>query len=290
MWKLFGTVVIALFSWTSCLLAEEANPSHFKIAQPPGAIGETGNLFLIDEGLYARPLYNDIFGGTDKYLSGALQLGWMFVGEDQSLSLDYSWRFLTPDDSPGPDGKVPAVRPGRYADWMGIEASYARVLHDVFSQTIRFQYTLGMSHIGSHGAREVHRGIHEFTGSSLEGLEYSNQPKGSDVSRGLELALYGQNDLIYSLGGYANKFMHEGYFKLNHVRRTKDSLQWGSEAKFVRQFLSDAYADPRDWRFELSTGFRWGWYRPSIKYISPFLRSDKVSQVYFDPLAVFIEY
>lgn len=288
--NLIGTGLLCLLSLSPRLLADEAYPAYFKLAQPPGTVGETGPLYLIDEGLYARPLYNDIFGGTDKYLSGELQVGWMFVGEEQSLSLDYSWRFLTPDDSPGSDGKVPSVLPGRYADWMEIQASYASVFGRVLGRPLRFQYTLGLSHIGDHGGRSLHRSIHEATGSSLEGLEYSNQPQGSDISRGLEVAVLGAEDLIYSLGGFANKFMNEGYLKINHVWRRAEGWQWGSEVKLVRQFQSVAYSDPRDWRYEISTGMRWGWYRPSIKFVSPFLKSDSVSQVYLDPLAVFFEF
>lgn len=290
MWKLCRVLFLVSSVLSSPLLADDEVPSHFKLAHPAGVIGETSHLFLIDEGFYARPLYNDIFGGTDKYLSGELQLGWMFTGEEQSLSLDYSWRFLTPDDSPGPDGKVPEVLPGRYADWMEVQASYARVFRDFFLRPLRMQYTLGLGHVGDKGARGLHRSIHELTGSSLDGLEYSEQPRGSDVSRGIELSLLGESNLIYSLGGLANKFMHEIYFRTNFVSESRNELRWGAEGKLIRQLRSEAYTDPRVWRYELSSGLRWRWYRPSIKFVSSFLESDKVPQIYFDPLAVFFEY
>ncbi len=83
--------------------------------------------------------------------------------------------------------------------------------------------------------------------------------------------------------------MTDLYLNQNQVYHLSEQVHAGLETRFIRQIGSEVYTDHRlDWRFEIAMGLRWGWWRPSLKYVSPYLRDDQVGQVYFDPLAFYI--
>ncbi len=80
---------IFLFTLVS---SQDLLSAAFQSANAPGAIGKTGSLFLFDQGFFARPFYNDVFGHTDKEKFGSHQL------------------------------QLPV---GRYADWMEVQMAHA---------------------------------------------------------------------------------------------------------------------------------------------------------------------
>ena len=84
--------------------------------------------------------------------------------------------------------------------------------------------------------------------------------------------------------------MTDAYLKVNYVVDIDYLTKFGSEVKFARQLDSQVLDDFRDGRLEASVSLRWDWYRPSIKYVSSYLNRDSVRQLYFDPLAFYIEY
>ena len=68
-------VLLVLFTlWTKEGLGSEQDwaQQQFRLANGPGAIGETGHLHMINQGLFVRPFYNDQAGHTDKHLSGLI--------------------------------------------------------------------------------------------------------------------------------------------------------------------------------------------------------------------------
>jgi hypothetical protein len=77
---------------------------------------------------------------------------------------------------------------GRYTDWIELQES-VMLIYSLAGEPIRVQLTLGVGHIGDHGARKLHRKLHKLIGSSLNGLEYDNQPAGIALSGGFELGI-----------------------------------------------------------------------------------------------------
>lgn len=267
-------------------------------ARVHGAIGETGHLFLVPNGMHARPLYNDIFGHTDKHLSGEAQLGYVATQPDLSWETIGSWRFLTPcfrEDF----SKDPLPNPvGRYADWLELQGAWARVMN-WSGYEVRLQGGLGYGDISDKGARSVHRMIHAKVGSTLEGLDYINQPAGAGISRNLEMGLIQswkllpswKTETLFNLGYSNNLMTEELYLNVNALAAKTESWAWALEANVIQHVSSRAYGnDMRDHRWELAVGLRRGFWRPTLKFVSPFLKGDAVGQIYFDPLAFVVEF
>lgn len=267
-------------------------------ARVHGAIGETGHLFLVPRGVHARPLYNDIFGHTDKHLSGETQLGYVATTPDLSWETTGSWRFLTPcfrEDF----SKDPLQNPvGRYADWLELQGAWSRVI-PWSGYSLRLQGGLGYGDISDKGARSVHRMIHAKVGSTLEGLEYINQPKGAGISKNFELGLiqgWGlipawKMETLFNLGYSSNLMVEEIYLNFNGLLTKGRTWGIAAEANLVQHQSSRAYAgEIEGHRWEAALGFRYKFWRPSLKFVSPFLKGDRVGQLYFDPLAFVIEF
>lgn len=269
--------------------------SSFKSANSPGAIGETGSLYLFEQGIFARPFYNDVFGHTDKQLSGATQLGYLKSWKDSSLESRAHWRLITPTFKEKFGDKSLVNPVGRYADWMELQESWAKLI-PIAGEMTRIQLSLGYGKIGNHGGKQVHRGFHKMIGSSLIGLDYDNQPEGSAVSGGIEFGHVDQirefwgmkRESMLNFGIYRTNFMTDIYVNQNHIFSFSQDTKLGLEMRLVRQVDSEVYkGENLAWRFELAAGLRYGWYRPSLKYVSNYLRDDQVGQLYFDPLAVY---
>jgi hypothetical protein len=296
--QLYLGLILAFFTMTLDLKAE-SKADYLHLADAPGAIGETGNLFLTGEGLAVRPLYNDIFGQTDKHLSGAIKAAWMFESENQSSFLvSGHWRFITPAYQEDFSSQIQDDPSGRYADWMELQLAHARAIkQSLLGLPMRYQLSLGLSHIGDKGARKVHTSIHSFVGSSIDRLYYTDQPKGFDLTHSAEIGVLSPDNLLLfmpsvltSVGVSKNRFMTDAYLKLNYVTDINHRTKFGSEVKYARQLDSQVLDDFRKDRLEASVSVRWDWYRPSIKYVSSYLRGDSVRQLYLDPLAFYIEY
>ena len=103
----------------------QATHQRFLRASGQGAIGESSNLFLIPEGAYIHPIYNDVTGNTDKLLTASLKFGILRTWDWLSIETVGYWRLLTPSFRPEfnvPDLKKPV---GRYADWTELKTSFA---------------------------------------------------------------------------------------------------------------------------------------------------------------------
>ncbi len=173
-----GLASFILMTWSGWALADT-----FQGANAPGAIGETGSLFLIEQGVFSRPFYNDVFGDTDKQLSGATQIGYLKVWSHTSLEVRTQWRLITPTFKEKFGTNSLSIPVGRYADWMELQVSEAG-LQECAGETLRWQWTIGLGEIGNHGGKQVHQEFHKLIGSTLLGLDYTDQPKGSEISLG----------------------------------------------------------------------------------------------------------
>ncbi len=270
----------------------------FANANAPGAIGETSNLFLLDRGIFARPFYNDVFGKTDKHLSGATQLSYMHPGAAGSLELRTNWRLITPSFKEKFSEQALAAPVGRYADWLEMSLAWSQIF-ETQGQRWRIQLSAAYGHIGDHGGKELHRRFHEMIGSSLEGLEYTNQPLGTQLGCGFEIGIIDEDSHLFgwkkesmlTIGLAQNRFMSDVHLTHNQILSFDRDRKLAMEVRSIRQVASEVYGSERlDWRYEMTVGMRWKWYRPSVKFVSPFLRRDQVGQMYFDPLAFEIEW
>ena len=70
-----------------------------------GAIGEASNLFLIPDGAYLHPVYNDVNGSTDKFLTASAKIGAGQTYESMGWESVYYWRMSRPIST-----AIPSVR------------------------------------------------------------------------------------------------------------------------------------------------------------------------------------
>ena len=260
-----------------------------------GAIGEAGNLYLIPEGAYFHPFYNDINGGTDKLLTASLKAGVLQSVWSPSLSLEVIafWRLLTPSVKAAflePDLPKPV---GRYADWMELKLGVSQTF-DMGDFSIKHQPTLGFNHVGNKGGRKVHRWVHQVTHNTLQYLEYTDQPEGAFLAYGYEVAAFenlvtsGHMRLDHQLALEANqsRAMTEGGVRYNLIGvLRKPWWEMGLELRMLHQTKSEFYDDIRPYRFEAAIGtLLYRYFTPTVKYVSPYLNGDSIGQTYFDAL------
>ncbi len=271
----------------------QATHQRFLRASGQGAIGESSNLFLIPEGAYIHPIYNDVTGNTDKLLTASLKFGILRTWDWLSIETVGYWRLLTPSFKPEfnvPDLKKPV---GRYADWTELKTSFATT-SVIASLPIRAQISVGYNDIGNKGGKDVHIAIHRVTRNSIENLEYINQPEGRFFSLAGEIGLshpiystgWGVARGLCSISAEKSKIMDEVGLRWNVVHVIKPEYwEYGMELRAVRQIASEAYEHLRSIRYEGGAGVRvMKYFSPTLKYVSPYLYGDNVGQTYFDLL------
>lgn len=253
----------------------------------PGAFGEASNLYLIPEGAYVHPLYNDFNGNTDKLLTTSLKAGLL----REHFEIVYFWRLFTPSVKPAFLRPALAKPVGRYADWMEVEGAYAH-RDTLLGVPVKHQVMLGLNHIGDKGGKKVHRWVHKATRNSLENLEYTNQPAGAFATAGYEIAfedpiyqdLPGRLDQQVALVTQAGQSTNEAGIRHNLLLVVrKPWWEVGTELKIVRQYGGKLFESMRPYRLEASAGtLLYGWFTPTVKYVSPYLFGDDIGQTYFD--------
>lgn len=287
---LLAFFLLGLFSSAKRLVA-----NSFLLANSYGAIGETNSLYLNKKKhLFLHPYYNDAHGGTDKLLTGSIRAGYIFDLESSSLDLIFSWKILTPASRAFIDKEDNENPLGRYADWMEVRSSWAYVFTQTQYGTSKIQFSLSGNHVGSKGAKQVHRWVHKVTGNNIyDNTTYIDQPEGFFFNRGLYLAWMFKPLPLEQLGAWqqqvglgleSGRFITESFISWNHLWNIRQSW-WtiATELRLVRQFSSDVYVKIKKTRYELSlASMLYDYYRPSIKYVSPYLRGDSFGQVYFD--------
>ena len=286
---------------TNVSMAQATQPSssgaspNFRRASVQGAIGEAGNLYLIPEGVYFHPLYNDVNGATDKLLTTSLKSGLLQTLQDSPVSFEVVtfWRLLTPAVKSAflePNLPKPV---GRYADWMELKVA-ASLSMDREDYSIKQQLTAGLNHIGNKGGKQLHRWVHKVTHNTLENLEYTDQPEGYFLMVGYELSAYenifrgdhARVDQQLAFEANGSKAMVEAGLRHNTIFIIrKPWWEMGLEVRMIRQIRSDIYDDIRPFRFEAAFGnLLYKYFTPTVKYVSPYLVGDNIGQTYFDVL------
>jgi hypothetical protein len=266
---------------------------HTRRASTIGAIGEASNMLLIPNGLYFHPVYNDVNGGTDKFLTGSAKLGlnlsWDSIGWE---SVAY-WRLVTPSfrkEFGLPDSEKPV---GRFADWQELKTSVSGII-SVGGLKIRQQFSAGFNDVGPKGGKEFHHAVHRATKNPTHQLEYTNQPEGTFWSFNEEIGLVFELcprvmpcfHHIIAAEASQGKFMNEVGFRYNLVQ-VLEPKWWENafEIRAIRQLKSQVYTHIRPWRHEAAVGARLlKVITPTVKYVSPYLYGDDIGQTYFDLL------
>jgi hypothetical protein len=266
---------------------------NFSKASTQGEIGESSNLFLIPDGVYVHPIYNDVNGGTDKLLTGSAKMGLLISSENLGFESVAYWRLLTPSfrsEFGQPDSPIPV---GRYADWQEIKSSLSGTWNTA-GLKVRHQLSVGHNDVGPKGGKELHQMIHKLTGNSLDNLEYTNQPEGRFWSFSEEIGLiYDSCEMLLpcyqqylSAEATQSRFMTEIGMRYNLIQiQTPRWWENALEFRIIRQLNSEVYQEFRPWRYEAAIGFRLlRVITPVVKYVSPYLTGDDVGQTYFDLL------
>jgi hypothetical protein len=264
----------------------------FEKASIFGAIGEANHLYLIPNGIYFHPQYNDVTGDTDKLLTSSIKLGVLDgLSDGWSYESCYYWRFLTPAFSSSTKRGYLEKPIGLYADWMELKTAVAKSIY-AGSWLFRPQLSFGANHIGNKGAKKVHRWVHEVTKNSVEGLEYTNQPRGyfpsigANVSLAHEIAKQGEQSASAAIlvGVETSKMIKELFVEGTTIWAVRKGWwELAFDVRVIRQVDTDVYTDLKDYRYEgaASTAL-YGVYTPMIKYVSSYLKGDNVGQTYFD--------
>ncbi len=257
-----------------------------------GTIGETNHLYLVPNGIYFHPQYNDVTGDTDKLLTSSMKLGVLDVLSDGwSYESCYYWRFLTPAFSSSTKRGHLAEPVGIYADWMELKTAVAKSFYHG-PWLLRPQFSIGANHIGNKGAKKVHRWVHEVTKNSVEGLEYTDQPKGYFPSVGVniaaaqELSKSGEQSVAAQVlvGAETSKMIRDVFVEGTTVWTVRKGWwELAFDVRVIRQVGSDVYTGLKPYRYEgaASTAL-YGVYTPMIKYVSSYLKGDNIGQTYFD--------
>jgi hypothetical protein len=272
---------------------------YMERANAQGVAGETNSLQLSPPGIFINPYYNDVSGGTDKLLTASAKVGALWQWSDSSYELIYRWRFLTPAFEHAFAHARNAHPTGRYADWMEVSNAYARTV-GVLGQRMKLQATLGLNHVGNKGAKQVHYWIHKETHNQVEDLKYTDQPEGKFLNEGVLAAWLAPTvrlgrvevEAAPGLGMDQSKFLTEAYVTLPAVGAVRRGVwEVAAELRVVRQLQSEVYEGIRPYRYEAAVGtLFFQRYKPTIKFVSTYLRGDPIGQTYFDFLNVQIPF
>jgi hypothetical protein len=285
--KIFYTILLIIFTSTSVSISVFASP--FSKAQPVTVPGEVSDLYLASDGWSINPFINDMWGDTDKLLSGGNQIRYSDRLEDISILFGLNWRFFVPATEPKHAKPLLEPAPGHYADWLSLQLS---ALRSVVSDSVHLNLTLGVSHIGNHGAKNIHKSLHRLVGADLDGTDYSNQPVGFYPEIGAQIGWspdYLQNNLItdqmeISLGVAHYAILSEAWAALNFVQLERLAPRWSVGLKTIWQLDSLTMQDDiTAHRFEFAIGYRFNkYYTPTAVYVSPYVNKDQYPQIYLN--------
>ena len=269
----------------------EASSVTCERAMTRGSIGDISHHCITSDGFTIDVMNNDLFGGTDKYMTGAMKAGLQrfFPRNNRGFSSGFdivvNWRALTPADKEKFSGRSLGMKIGRFADWMDTNGTYARSYSLSNDYSFKNQLSLGIGHVGNKGMREVQVMLHKLTNNPTEGLVYTGQRVGlvgsADYSMGL-VKTASRLSVSVDIGAAHNAAMTEGYASANASMAVMPFLRVGTELRLIRQFRSDFYHDDiRTYRYESSAAICFfEYYQPSVKYVSPYLPGDNVGQFY----------
>jgi hypothetical protein len=281
---------LSLLLSASPVVADETTP--FASADARGTVGEAGSLHLLRDSVYVHPLNNDIAGRTDKYLTHSTRIGYNGIADNgEGYDVRASWRFITPDYIGLGQSSAPRVI-GNYGDWAEIQFARA-MLFNLPDARLHVQFAAGLGHLGPKGAKTVQVNLHKELDNAYEHLTWVEKQRGISASSGI-LVGYAPMATYSLLGGHVHHMaslqfndtlvMLDAALTDHVVLSFGDAFKVGLESKIVRQMASILYQDAIEpYRIEASFGvLLTRWYKPTINYVSNYLRGDAVPQYYFD--------
>lgn len=271
----------------------ETKVLNFRAADKTEAIGETGSLYITPPGIFLNPFYDDYFGGTDKLYTWGAKTGLSLQNGNYGEFLSVSERLINPiyQSQRYSPTHIPPI--GRYADWLEVVDAFAYTI-PLNSGGLKNQFSLGLSNVCNHGGEELQSWFHTLIGSqnSLDVYDYKHAVDGNWVSWSAATAYFTpsvefmgvlfqeQAELQYS----RNLFMEEGSLSFNLIGIISPDYQIALEARYIRQFASYAYDDLiLSHRNEMAVGILlFNHYKPTLKYITPYLKGDTYGQLFLD--------
>lgn len=273
---------------------------NFERAQVYGVAGEASSLYLVPEGIFLHPQYNDVTGDTDKLLTASFKLGILDrVGSTISYESILFWRLITPVFNASTKSEELEQPIGVYADWMEYKTAIAHSTY-IGNWLLKPQISLGFNHIGNKGGKKLHRWIHRVTNNPSTGLEYSGQPRGYFGSGGVIVALaktlghWAQQSVSGQvlIGGESSKMLQETFINVTSIWTIrKNWWETAFDLRIVKQEASLVYEGLKPYRYEASAAAAfYRNYTPTIKYISSYLTGDNIGQTYFDFIHINFEF
>lgn len=257
------------------------------------APGTMGTLYLTPPGGFMHLMNNDVAGDTDKLVTGTMQAGYTLNPEAATTyELSLHWRAVTPIFKTNTKGRKLENPIGFFADWIEAIITQAKIIDTTSIGKIRYQLSLGGSHIGNKGMKAVHRSLHKIVGTSLENLSYNNQPEGYHFSfdfqlgKILDLKIGGNyQENLFSIGYHDGTLIKELYSTYNGIFEISENTTLSFEFNFINHIDSNLYNDLNPNRHEavLALNF-FSIYSPSIKISSPLINGDKWGQSHISPL------
>lgn len=296
--KIVFSGLVFFFSYAQVLAEEKEEkkdmPPAWKRARLLTIPGETSHLYVSPFGLSINPFINDLWGDTDKLLTGGNQIRYAMPTEGGSLEASVNWRFFVPAIEPKHGKKKLENPPGHYADWIAAGLSWSKA-YQWAGQKVKIGLNLGLGHIGNHGAAKVHEFTHDLVSAKKDGLEYTNQPEGYKAEIGFELGwvpewgkdLYGIDMLMISSGVYAYSVLYERWLAFNFIIGDESQPDYTLEARLINPYRSDTMpGDFKHFRYEVSFGiFINKYYTPTMVFVSPYMDRDIYPQLYINLIA-----
>lgn len=264
-------------------------------ARPLTIPGETSHLYLVPDGFTINPFINDLWGDTDKLLTGGNNFRYSTSWGVHSFIAGVNWRFFVP--AAEPKHGVPKLEdpPGHYADWIAASLAWSRPL-TVWDENFKLGLNVGLGHIGNHGAAKIHSLTHDLVRAKKDGLEYTNQPTGYKKELGFEIGwvpkwknpLCDSCSLMISAGLYAYTIIYERWVSFDWIFQSEGKPKFTIETRLLNPYSSETMSDDiRHFRAEISFGWYFNdYYTPNLVVVSPYVKRDPYPQLYIN-LALF---
>ncbi len=278
---------------TACL----SIPQKTLVSAPVGYIGEIGTTHLRDNGFFISPMTNDVLGRTDKLMtsSSSLQIKLpTMIGDSFASSFNSAiyWRALAPSFREK-DGAPEFAEPlGFYADWLEGQASLAFTHFSSFGG-LQIYGGGGLGEIADHGMEGLHRSVHKAINQPYKEVRYTNSEKRATQTTDFGVALLMPRltlinpsiEGLLSLGQTTNLFFQESYGRLLLIYDQSPDFGFSMERRVIAVHSARRYEEVRPYRYESALVLRLGkGFFPGIKTVSPYLKKDKVGQIYVDLL------
>lgn len=234
---------------------------------------------------------NDFYGQTDKQITEMGSLGISNIWKHYSYSFDITGRFVQPvlrtrNDRPELEEKL-----GIYAEWIEAKFNQSYLFYND-SGFLGLKLDLGLStnYTGNFSFTDLYENIHEALNATIDSDKYGDRLEDDFYSMS-----YGAG-VVFNLSKYINAYVgqsisnsHFMYERSHNFRLIySDSKDFALSLKYmyIEQIRSHWYEALNNSRVQGLLGLRvFGFWYPSVMYVSSYIPGDKYGQWYMSPLA-----